>query len=83
MIHFTVVGNIRVKKSLLECDFCSGVIAEELIYVKIISGVYRGGYEVLATAKLVLPSPEEGVTMQLTVRSENPDVSELLTQVVG
>ena len=54
-----------------------------MIYVKIISGVYRGGYEVLATAKLVLPSPEEGVTMQLTVRSENPDVSELLTQVVG
>ena len=49
----------------------------------IILGIYRGGFEVLATAKLVLPSPEEGVTMQLTVRSENPDVSELLTQVVG
>jgi len=49
----------------------------------LMAGIYRGGFEVLATAKLVLPSPEEGVTMQLTVRSENPDVSELLTQVVG
>jgi len=49
----------------------------------LMAGVYRGGFEVLAMAKLVLPSPEEGVTMQLTVRSENSDVSELLTQVVG
>jgi len=49
----------------------------------LMSGVFRGGFEVLAIAKLVLPSPEEGVTMQLTVRSENPDVSELVTQVIG
>ena len=59
-------------------------VKKNIIYkCNMIIGIYRGGFEVLATAKLVLPSPEEGVTMQLTVRSENPDVSELLTQVVG
>ena len=59
------------------------VIPNISCHTLLFSGVYRGGYEVLAIAKLVLPSPEEGVTMQLTVRSENADVSELLTQVVG
>ena len=45
-----------------------------------LSGVFRGGYEVLARAKLAL---SDGVTMQLTVRSEDADVSELITSTVG
>ena len=43
-------------------------------------GVFRGGFEILVRAKLAL---SDGVTMQLTVRSENADVSELITSTVG
>ena len=39
-----------------------------------------GGFEVLVRAKLAL---SDGVTMQMTVRSEDPDVSELVTSTVG
>ncbi|XP_021940044.1 coatomer subunit gamma-2 isoform X3 [Zootermopsis nevadensis] len=45
-----------------------------------LAGVYRGGYDILVRAKLALA---EGVTMQLTVRSTNPDVAELVTSAVG
>ena len=36
--------------------------------------------EVLVRAKLAL---SDGVTMQVTVRAENPDVSELITSTIG
>lgn len=45
-----------------------------------LSGVFRGGFEVLVRAKLAL---SDGVTMQLTVRSQDPDVSELITSTIG
>jgi coatomer protein complex subunit gamma len=44
------------------------------------SGGFRGGYEVLVQVKLALAG---AVTMQLTVRSTNPDVAELVTSSVG
>jgi hypothetical protein len=34
----------------------------------------------LVRAKLAL---SDGVTMQVTVRSENPDISELITSTIG
>ena len=58
-----------------------------LLFRKIISfvkylfiGVFRGGIEVLVRAKLVL---SDGVKLQLTVRSQDPDVSELITSTIG
>ncbi len=47
----------------------------------LLAGVFRGGFEILVRAKLALSS--DGVTMQLTVRSEDPDVSEIVTSTVG
>ena len=47
-----------------------------------IQGVFRGGYEVLVRSKLAL-STEGGVTMQLSVRSGDADVSELVASAVG
>ena len=41
---------------------------------------FRGGHEILVRAKLAL---SDGVTMQLTVRSEDADVSELVASNVG
>lgn len=45
-----------------------------------LAGVYRGGHDVLARAKLVL---KDGVTMQLTVRSSDLVAAQVITSAVG
>ena len=45
------------------------------------AGTYRGGHAVLVRAKLALSS--EGIAMQLTVRSTDPHVSEVIASAVG
>jgi len=44
------------------------------------SGIFRGGVEVLIRAKLAL---SEGVSMQLTVRTTDSNVAELVTSAIG
>jgi len=44
------------------------------------SGIFRGNIEILVRAKLAFA---DEVTMQLTVRSTDPDVAELITSSVG
>ena len=51
-----------------------------LCFYIIISGVFRGGIDVLVRARLAF---SDGVNMQLTVRSQDPDVSELITSTIG
>ena len=46
----------------------------------LLSGVYRGGHEVLVRAKLAL---SDGVAMQLTVRSQDASVSEVMATAVA
>jgi len=46
----------------------------------LLSGLYRGGIEVLVRAKLAL---SDGVAMQLTVRSQDQAVSEIMATAVG
>lgn len=53
-----------------------------LVFTITFTGVFRGGFEVLVRSKLAL-SPEGGVTMQLSVRSGDPEVSELVASAVG
>lgn len=43
-------------------------------------GVFRGGAEVLLRAKLAL---SDGVTMQLTVRSTDTEVAEIVSSAIG
>lgn len=43
-------------------------------------GVFRDSHEVLVRAKLALG---DGVTMQLTVRSEESAIAELISSTVG
>lgn len=50
-----------------------------LLFV-IFIGVFRGGHDVLVRAKLALA---DGVTMQLTVRSTDEQVAQLITSTVG
>ncbi|EFA09678.1 coatomer subunit gamma [Tribolium castaneum] len=46
----------------------------------LLAGMFRGGIDILVRAKLALA---DGVTMQLTVRSTDGDVAELITSTVG
>ncbi|CAG9862394.1 unnamed protein product [Phyllotreta striolata] len=46
----------------------------------LLSGVFRGGIDILVRAKLALA---DGVTMQLTVRSPDDSIAELITSSVG
>lgn len=51
-----------------------------MIHNYLFSGVFRGGAEVLLRAKLAL---SEGVTMQLTVRSTDTEVAEIVSSAIG
>ncbi|KAJ8947739.1 hypothetical protein NQ318_018001 [Aromia moschata] len=50
------------------------------VHTLLLAGVFRGGIDILVRAKLVYT---DSVTMQLTVRSPNADVAELITSAVG
>ncbi|XP_016979830.1 coatomer subunit gamma isoform X3 [Drosophila rhopaloa] len=50
------------------------------LHTLLCSGSFRGGAEVLVRAKLAL---SEGVTLNLTVRSTDQDVAELITAAIG
>ncbi|XP_014673414.1 PREDICTED: coatomer subunit gamma-2-like [Priapulus caudatus] len=46
-----------------------------------LAGVFRGGHEALARARLAVA--DGGVTMQLCVRSDDPEVSDLIVSAIG
>jgi len=65
---------------LQACERTDKVPEGKNSHALLLSGVFRGGIEVLVRAKLVL---SDGVKLQLTVRSQDPDVSELITSTIG
>ena len=65
---------------LQACERSDKVPEGKSSHALFLAGVFRGGYEVLVRAKLAL---SDGVTMQLTVRSEDPNVAELITSTIG
>ena len=65
---------------LQACERSDKVAEGKSAHTLFLAGVFRGGHEVLVRAKLAL---SEGVTMQLTVRSEDADVAELITSTIG
>ncbi|XP_012265620.2 coatomer subunit gamma [Athalia rosae] len=57
------------------------VASDAVGHTLLLAGIFRGGKEVLARARLALADSQ--VTMQLSVRSSDPDVAELVTSSVG
>lgn len=55
----------------------SGAVSHNLL----LSGIFRGGKEVFARARLALSDSQ--VTMQLSVLCQDPDVAELIVSSVG
>jgi len=74
------VKNIVLFLGLQACERSDKVPEGKSSHTLLLSGMFRGGVEVLVKAKLAL---SDGVAMQLTVRSEDANVSELMTTAVA
>lgn len=51
-------------------------------HILLLSGVFAGGVKVLAKCKLSLDEQQGGIVLQMAVRSENEDVSQLVTDCI-
>eukprot|EP00126_Sphaerothecum_destruens_P011047 Sdes_comp20849_c0_seq1m17575 len=76
------VENIIGYLGMLPCENSHRVPKDKNSHVLLLSGVFRGGCRVMARCRLGF-HPSNGVTMQLTVRSEDVSISELITAAVG
>jgi len=74
------VKNIVLFLGLQPCERSDKVAEGKSSHTLMLSGVFRGGVEVLVKAKLAL---SDGVAMQLMVRSEDPAVAELMTTAIA
>lgn len=75
------VKNIIQYLGMQPCERSDKVPEGKSSHTLYLAGVYRGGHDALVRAKLALS--DSGVTMQLTVRSTDPSVSEVLVSAVG
>jgi len=74
------VKNLVAHLGLQACERSDKVPEGKSSHSLLLSGVFRGGSQVLVRAKLAL---SEGVAMQLTVRAEDAQVAELVTTAVA
>lgn len=75
------IKNIIQYIGLQPCERSDKVTEGKSSHTLFLAGVFRGGHDALVRAKLALDST--GVTMQLTVRSTDPYVSEVLATAVA
>lgn len=75
------VKNIIQYLGMQPCERSDKVLPNKNSHTLFLAGVFRGGHDALVRAKLALA--DSGVTMQLTVRSSDPIVSEILVSAVG
>eukprot|EP00092_Neocalanus_flemingeri_P023318 GFUD01025282.1.p1 GENE.GFUD01025282.1~~GFUD01025282.1.p1 ORF type:complete len:881 (-),score=286.45 GFUD01025282.1:147-2789(-) len=74
------VKNIVVYLGLQPCERSDKVPEGKSSHTLLLSGVFRGGHQVLVRAKLAL---SDGVAMQLTVRAEDSMVAEIMATAVA
>jgi len=65
---------------LQPCERSDRVPEGKSSHTLLLAGVYRGGIDVMVRSRLAL---KDGVTMHLTVRSQDPIVSEVVMSAVG
>ena len=70
---------------LQACERSERVPEGKSSHVLLLSGLFRGGHDVLVRARLVRASAnaDSGVNMEMTVRSTDPTVSEVMAAAVG
>lgn len=65
------------------CERSDKVPEGKSAHTLLLAGVYRGGHDTLVRARLATTGVAEGVTMNLTVRSRDPDVCQVIISAVG
>jgi len=75
------VKNIVMYLGLQPCERSDKVPEGKSSHTLLLSGVFRGGFGVLVRAKLALADGQ--VAMQLSVRSEDPQVAEIMATAVA
>ncbi|ESO90558.1 hypothetical protein LOTGIDRAFT_191967 [Lottia gigantea] len=76
------VKNIVLYLGMQPCERSDKVPEGKSSHTLYLAGVFRGGHDALVRAKLAL-TDDSGVTMQLTVRSSDPNVSEILASAIA
>ncbi|CAH1784771.1 unnamed protein product [Owenia fusiformis] len=74
------IKNIKDYLGMQPCERSDKVPEGKSSHTLYLAGVYRGGHDILARAKLAMG---DGVTMQITVRSTDPHASEVIASAVG
>jgi coatomer subunit gamma len=74
------VNQITAFLGMAPCEKSNRIKPEKSTHTLYLSGVYSGGHPVLAVAKL---AQDEGVTLQLTVRSSDESTCALVSSAVG
>ena len=81
LLSTEAIKNIIQYLGLQPCERSDKVPEGKSSHTLFLAGIYRGGHDALVRAKLALDS--SGVTMQLTVRSTDPSVSEVLATAIA
>jgi len=75
------IKNIIMFMGMQPCERTDKAPEGKNTHVLLLAGVYRGGHDVLVRAKLVFN--DGGVAMQLTIRSSDASVPQVIAQAVG
>ncbi|XP_054160589.1 coatomer subunit gamma-2-like [Oppia nitens] len=76
------IKNIVSFMGMHACDRSDKVPEGKSAHTIYLSGIFRGIDEVLVRAKLALSANTEGVTMKLTVRSQNEEVAQFIASAI-
>jgi coatomer subunit gamma len=76
------VKNILEFLGLQACERSDKVPEGKSTHTLYLAGVFRGGHDVLVRAKLA-SAGEGGVTMQMTVRSTDANVSQIIASAIA
>lgn len=75
------IKNIIQYMGMQPCERSDKVVEGKNTHVLLLAGIYRGGHDVLVRSKLVFN--DGGVAMQLTIRSTDASVPDVIAQAVG
>ena len=79
-LYSDAVKNIVDFLGLQPCERSDKVPEGKNAHTLYLAGVFRGGHDVLVRAKL---AAADGITMQMTVRSTDANVSQIIASAVG
>lgn len=65
------------------CESSDKMVEGKSTHVLYLSGVFRGGADVVIVAKLVLAPGASGVSMQMQLRSTDSEVSNVLADAIS